>query len=553
MFNFLRVRGVSVIMLSIVSLMCNSRKISAQPSIIVHELLHQEVSNEELENKENFLEQVTSVSQLSDVNPTDWAFQALQSLVERYGCLQGYPDRSFRGNRSITRYEFAASTSICLERIGQIVSDKSQLVKKEDLIQIEQLQRIFRVELASLAGRTNSLGVRTDTLEKQKFSTTSKLFGQVVIGLQGRFANRADFFPVDSIKDIDDPGRNVNLITNTQLSLLTQFNPSSLLLVGLQAGSGSTSPRLNNDVRLGYEGDTSNALFLSDLTYRQRIGDKFAVIVGPIGVSPVSVFRGTNRVESAGSGPLSVFAQRNPIINLGGGRGGVGFDWQISRNFALQGVYSASSPEQSNGGGLFGGQSGSTTLGTQLNVALSSHLDLGLNYLYSYTPKDTFAGRLGTGIGDDQITVNQALLTHGVGGTVGWRASPGFVLGGWAGYTTSRIPDQSGEVTTFNWMSFMNFPDLLGKGNLGGLYIGQPPRITSSTLPSGSNIPNLLAGGPGIAGGQAGATLHTEAFLRYQINDRVSITPGVIVIFNPANTASSDPVVIGALRTTFSF
>ena len=28
---------------------------------------------------------VTSVSQLSDVKPTDWAFQALQSVVERYG------------------------------------------------------------------------------------------------------------------------------------------------------------------------------------------------------------------------------------------------------------------------------------------------------------------------------------------------------------------------------------------------------------------------------------------------------------------------------------
>jgi len=37
------------------------------------------------------LEQVTSVSQLSDVQPTDWAFQALQSLVERYGCIAGYP------------------------------------------------------------------------------------------------------------------------------------------------------------------------------------------------------------------------------------------------------------------------------------------------------------------------------------------------------------------------------------------------------------------------------------------------------------------------------
>ena len=51
---------------------------------------------------------VTSVSQLSDVKPTDWAFTALQSLVERYGCIAGYPDRTFRGKQATTRYEFAA-------------------------------------------------------------------------------------------------------------------------------------------------------------------------------------------------------------------------------------------------------------------------------------------------------------------------------------------------------------------------------------------------------------------------------------------------------------
>ncbi|MBP0001918.1 MAG: S-layer homology domain-containing protein, partial [Cyanobacteria bacterium SID2] len=46
----------------------------------------------------NRLDQVTSVSQFSDVQPTDWAFQALQSLVERYGCIAGYPDGTYRGN-----------------------------------------------------------------------------------------------------------------------------------------------------------------------------------------------------------------------------------------------------------------------------------------------------------------------------------------------------------------------------------------------------------------------------------------------------------------------
>lgn len=39
----------------------------------------------------NKIEQVTSVSQFSDVQTTDWAFQALQSLVERYGCIADYP------------------------------------------------------------------------------------------------------------------------------------------------------------------------------------------------------------------------------------------------------------------------------------------------------------------------------------------------------------------------------------------------------------------------------------------------------------------------------
>jgi hypothetical protein len=37
-----------------------------------------------------FVSQMPSVKQLSDVQPSDWAFQALQSLVERYGIIEGY-------------------------------------------------------------------------------------------------------------------------------------------------------------------------------------------------------------------------------------------------------------------------------------------------------------------------------------------------------------------------------------------------------------------------------------------------------------------------------
>ena len=56
------------------------------------------------------LAQVTNVSELSDVQPGDWAFTALQRLVEEYGCLEGYPDRTYRGNREIGR-------ASCRERV----------------------------------------------------------------------------------------------------------------------------------------------------------------------------------------------------------------------------------------------------------------------------------------------------------------------------------------------------------------------------------------------------------------------------------------------------
>ena len=41
---------------------------------------------------------VTSVDSLSDIQPSHWAFQSVKSLVERYGCVAGYPDGTYRGN-----------------------------------------------------------------------------------------------------------------------------------------------------------------------------------------------------------------------------------------------------------------------------------------------------------------------------------------------------------------------------------------------------------------------------------------------------------------------
>ena len=496
--------------------------------------------------------QVTNVTELRDVQPSDWAYEALRSLVERYGCIAGYPDGTFRGNRAMSRYEFAAGLSACLQQIERLLPNPGNFITQEDLKTLQRLIEEYSAELATLKTRVDTLEGRTAFLEDHQFSTTTKLFGQVIMGVQGRSENQAIGFLGSRIRD---RATNINVITNTQLSLFTQLGPRSILLMGLQAGAGSTGGLNPTFTRLGYEGATfpDNNIVLSDLTYRQLVGNKFAFIVGTAGVNPVNVFRGANRVESAGFGPISAFAQRNPIINIGGSSG-VGFDWQITPRINLQGVYSTDLAANPSFGGIFGGNRGKTTAGVQLAVTPINRMDIALNYINSYTPGGRFdTGFLGTGIGDDQLTFNSPLKTDAFGGTISLRVTRGLTLGGWAGYTNSRIPGESGNINTFNWMGFLNFPDLLGRGNLAGIYVGQPPKITSSDLPVGFNFPDFFVTGNGNPGGRTGTATHVEAFYRLRVTDNITITPGVVVVFDPGHNPNSDTVTIGAVRTTFTF
>ena len=65
------------------------------------EALLKQINRYNLEGQNQTQSQVTSVSQLRDVSPGDWAFEALRNLVERYGCIAGYPERTFRGNQAL--------------------------------------------------------------------------------------------------------------------------------------------------------------------------------------------------------------------------------------------------------------------------------------------------------------------------------------------------------------------------------------------------------------------------------------------------------------------
>ncbi|MEQ8973391.1 MAG: iron uptake porin [Coleofasciculus sp. C1-SOL-03] len=514
--------------------------------------------------------QVTNVSQLRDVSPGDWAYEALRSLVERYGCIAGYPDGTFRGNRAMTRYEFAAGLNACLQQIERLIAGRSEF-PTGDLESLRRLVLEFEAEIATLGARVDNLEGRTAFLEDNQFSTTTKLFGQAILGVQGR---SGDEFVLAG-EERPDNDTNVNVMNNVQLSLFTQLSPRSLLLTSFQAGNGSltsaatsaaTRDPLGNFVSLGYEGDNDNDLRLTDLNYRQLIGSNFAVIVGPEGVNPVNVFRGVNRIESAGSGPLSRFAQRNPIINIGNGSGGIGFDWQIATRLSLQGVYSSSLPADPENGGIFGGDQTKTTAGAQLVVSPLDTLDISLQYINSYSPD----GFLGTNVGDDRVALQSPpvngflrapINTNAFGAGLEWRVIPKLTVGGWAGYTDSDFEDGSGDAQTFNWMAFLNFPDLFGEGNLGAIYVGQPPKITDSDITDdngiGRNVPGFFTtdGIPNAfdEGGQPDTTTHLEVFYRWQVADNISITPGVIVIFNPLHNDDNDTITIGAIRTTFTF
>jgi hypothetical protein len=117
--------------------------------------------------------QVTSITQFSDVRPTDWAYQALTNLIERYGCVAGYPNGTYGGGKAMTRYEAAALLNACLDRVTEVTDE------------LKKLQAEFKEELIVLRGRVDGLEAKVGVLEATQFSTTTKLKGEATFVLGG--------------------------------------------------------------------------------------------------------------------------------------------------------------------------------------------------------------------------------------------------------------------------------------------------------------------------------------------------------------------------------
>jgi hypothetical protein len=332
------------------------------------------------------LEQVTNVSQLRDVSPSDWAFEALRSLVERYGCIAGYPDRTFRGNRSMTRYEFAAGLNSCLQQMERLIQASGEgAATKKDLIAIQRLIEEFGPELAVLRGNIDALEARTTELEYTQFSTTTKLDGEVVLGLAGIFAGQNILFGED-IESVEIFGG------RTRLSFETSFTGRDLLRTRLQAFGLSTftSRTQTFEGNLAFaDEDADNNIKIDALLYRFPIGKSTEVVIAANGGRAYDFANTLNYLDGDGAfGALSRFGTRNPLYYLVEGSG-IGLRQQLGNTFELSLGYLAGDTGNPRGnGGLFGGSYGALA---QLVYKPSSRFQIGFTYINSYN-RETLTG-----------------------------------------------------------------------------------------------------------------------------------------------------------------
>ncbi|MCG8363705.1 MAG: iron uptake porin [Pseudanabaenales cyanobacterium] len=379
------------------------------------------------------LAQVTSVSELSDVRPTDWAFTALQRLVEEYGCIEGFPNRTYRGNQAMTRYEFAAGLNACLDVIVQLISGSGTA---EELATIRRLQEEFQSELATLRGRVDALEADVAELEANQFSTTTKLRGQVDAHVNVPFDEAFD----DEVTTFEYRAR---------LNFDTSFTGEDRLRLRLEAGTNDEAP-------VGFPGGFANSaggdndIVLDDVYYSFPVGDRLDIIVAGNDiatddfVTSVIVPFAEFAVGEAAEEPLFYDFEMD-------GDAGAGFSYAFTDNLVLDAGYSVESDAAGDpdGQGLFGG--GGQSYIAQVSYLSEGLIDAGFAFLHGNpdrdeAPTNTFAGLLNLDFGR-------------------------FEVGGYGAFHDQEGSDEE----SFSWVAGVTFPDFFLEGNTLGAYVGQAP------------------------------------------------------------------------------
>jgi Carbohydrate-selective porin, OprB family/S-layer homology domain len=488
--------------------------------------------------------QITAVSQLADVQPTDWAFQALQSLVERYGCIVGYPDRSFRGNRGMTRSEFAAGLNACNDRINEQIG-AIDAVKKEDLQTLQRLQTDFATELATLKGRVEQLETATGRLEKQQFSTTTKLTGQAIFAVNaGGFGGVGEASPRENRiiaprgATVTQDQPNATSLYRVSLDLNTSFTGQDLLKLRLVSASpgigdnaaGYLEPNLGSVLDFAIPGRQEVSIARAYYTF-SPVRD-LSVTLGPQMVAPDFIDK--NRYANTSFRDFSTSALVNNFILLPRpGGAGAAIDWHPNKGpFSLRSVYIASSgstslPENQQffGGGrpqdirLFPASGGGAT-GGLFGDPYTGIVEL------EYAPTKAFSLRLQYSGGE---LLNSQYKVFGANADLALSPKVGL----FARYGYGSYPDTIlGDIKPQYWSAGIAFQDLFRSSDLAGIGIAQPFILSAIGNATQTNF---------------------EAFYNIPVSKRFRLTPIVQVISNAGNQRSNGAIVTGTLRAVLSF
>ncbi|MBD2138426.1 iron uptake porin [Anabaena sp. FACHB-1237] len=518
-------------------------------SAIAGEVNNQVTSVAELSQNSNNIGQVTSVSQFSDVQPTDWAFQALQSLVERYGCIAGYPNGTFRGNRALSRYEFASGLNACLDRVNELIATATaDVVKKEDLATLQRLQEEYSAELATLRGQVDALEARTSELEANQFSTTTKLKGEAIFSLSQAFGDKVAVASGTPSTDLDS---NTTFSDRVRLSLESSFMGTDKLQTRLQGinifpnNTGATGTGTNM-TRLGYDGsatgnNSNNTVTIDKLNYAFNLSEKINVKVDAIGAElneNVEVFNPDFR--SSGTGALSRYGRFSPIYRLANDGAGITVNVKPSDKFTVSAAYFArnrnDAADPSTSKGLFDGDN---TFFAQLALKPAKPFNIGLTYARSYqnTTRRLFGD---TGSARANNPFGAATESDNYGLQISFQPSAKITLGGWGGYTNASAVTGTArrDADIWYWAATLGIKDFGREGNTLGFVFGQSPKVTGASA--------------GVTK-DANTSYHLEGLYKMKISDNILLTPGLLVIFNPEHNDKNNTTYVGTLRTTFSF
>ena len=513
------------------------------------------------QQEQNNIGQVTNVNQLQDVSPTDWAYEALRSLVDRYGCIAGFPNQTYRGSQALTRYEFAAGLNSCLNQIERLIASQGSSVGQEDIETIARLSQEFEAELATLGGRVDELESRTAVLEDNQFSTTTKLAGEAIFGVAS-VAGGSNEELIESQGD-DEIDEVPVFGYRTRLELETSFTGEDLLFTRLSTGNfpafAEETGTFQGEIAFAEPADSD--LGLEVLFYGFPLGENTNVLIGAVGLAADDIANTVSILDGdGGSGAISAFGTRSPIY-LPPGETGLGIIHSFGDKLELSAGYLAGeASDPNNGAGLFNGSY--SALG-QLTITPLEKLTVALTYVNAYDQSDTGVGsdlaniKSLTAAGDEFDPLDSDVFEGGVptssnsyGAQFSFALSDRLVIGGWGGLSKVRTLDEfaadgllvgRGTQDIWNWAATLAFPDLGKEGSLGGIIVGMEPWVASSSIDvEGFDEDDETS-------------LHAEAFYQYQLNDNIAITPGVIYVNNPDNNENNDDLFIGTLRTTFTF